>query len=331
MNLQHTPLQNFKQALSDLCPERVEQHPPQLTDQLVINWHITEACNYACKYCYAHWKESGNRRDIIRDEEKTLKLLREVSRFFDPGNNSNPLRKRMRWNSVRLNIAGGEPLFYASRVQQITHQARLLGMSVSLISNGSRLDSALMRSIAPAISLLGLSIDATSSEINNEIGRVERRGRQLSVVELCSVIAEGRKINPDMRVKINTVVNAANHHEDMSRVIQMIQPERWKVLRMLPVLNSDLTVTQKEFDAFVRRHRGLGLNMRVEDNNAMTESYIMIDPVGRFFQNSEYDLQGYRYSPSILESGIDTAFSEMQVSSDKFSARYENNVDGVVL
>ncbi|EGR3240148.1 radical SAM protein, partial [Vibrio parahaemolyticus] len=24
-------------------------------NELVINWHMTEVCNYSCKYCFAKW------------------------------------------------------------------------------------------------------------------------------------------------------------------------------------------------------------------------------------------------------------------------------------
>ena len=30
----------------------MQQKPPT---PAVINWHVTEACNYRCGYCYAHW------------------------------------------------------------------------------------------------------------------------------------------------------------------------------------------------------------------------------------------------------------------------------------
>lgn len=35
-----------------------------LLSELVINWHITEACNYRCRYCYAHW--TVNRPEFCR-------------------------------------------------------------------------------------------------------------------------------------------------------------------------------------------------------------------------------------------------------------------------
>lgn len=31
------------------CDEGGVRH---FVDELVINWHLTEACNYRCQYCY---------------------------------------------------------------------------------------------------------------------------------------------------------------------------------------------------------------------------------------------------------------------------------------
>lgn len=30
---------------------------------VVINWHVTEACNYHCGYCYAKWQRL-DRKDL---------------------------------------------------------------------------------------------------------------------------------------------------------------------------------------------------------------------------------------------------------------------------
>lgn len=41
---------------------------------IVINWHVTEACNYHCGYCYAKWQRV-DRTDLIRDAAATEALL----------------------------------------------------------------------------------------------------------------------------------------------------------------------------------------------------------------------------------------------------------------
>lgn len=66
-------------------------------------------------------------------------------------------------------------------------------------------------------------------------------------------------------------------------MIQRLRPEKWKVLRMLLVVDDRLAVSQQTFDDFVRRHARLAAIRHVEDNQEMTESY---DPMGRFSRTS---------------------------------------------
>lgn len=289
--------------------------------ELVVNWHVTEVCNYGCHYCYAKWNDGGLRKELIHDGGAIKALVEEIGRFFNPGNLHNPLRQNMSWESLRLNLAGGEPLLYAEKSLEAIKHARRLGLEASIITNGSRLTSALMTALAPHLVILGLSLDSSVEKINLGIGRADRSLRTLSIRELADVITSGRHINPRLRLKINTVVNALNWEEDMSKLIGRLAPHKWKILRMLPKITDDLALSDAEFKAFVRRHDGLDQAMRVEDNADMTESYIMIDPHGRFFQNAS-GKKGYQYSDSILDVGAAKAFSQVNVSAAKFCSRY---------
>ncbi|MYM92328.1 radical SAM protein [Rugamonas sp. FT81W] len=291
--------------------------------QLVINWHITEACNYGCHYCYAKWEKPDRQRELVHDAGRTKELLKRLYEFFHPDNKGNPLRQHMDWGSVRLNLAGGEPLLYTRRVLEMLPVARDIGFDVSLITNGSKLDSAIMASMATSISMLGLSIDSPSARNNEEIGRSDRRGRQLDLAGLAAAVDQGRRSNPRLRVKVNTVVNQVNQWDDMTSVIERLRPEKWKVLRMLPVVDDSLAVSQQAFNDFVIRHAHLASIRHVEDNQDMTESYLMVDPMGRFFQNAAgAGARGYRYSQPILEAGALAAFAGMRFSAPKFLFRY---------
>jgi radical S-adenosyl methionine domain-containing protein 2 len=303
----------------------------QHTNELVINWHITEACNYSCRYCYAHWKKPDLGREIIHDEIRSRKLIEMLFRFFRTENKNNSLHNRLGWTGIRLNIAGGEPLLYEQKVIRVIRIARELGMNVSIITNGSRLTKPVMEEIASDVSLLGISLDSNNSQINKEIGRIDKKGLLLRSQSLKEILILGRQINPFMRLKVNTVVNSLNASEDMSTLIQTLQPERWKVLRMLPVLNSDLAVSDVEFNSFIDRHFALKDVMCVEDNSDMTESYIMVDPYGRFFQNKPSQKGGYLYSEPILSSSVEAAFSQLNFSAEKFSGRYEQINDEVLV
>lgn len=154
---------------------------------------------------------------------------------------------------------------------------------------------------------------------NKEIGRCDKQGQVLSVDGLAESIKVGRELNPDLRLKINTVVNTLNFDEDMSKLIRDLDPEKWKVLRMLPTVTDELNISDAQFAAFIERHAAL--SPCIEDNADMTKSYIMIDPHGRFFQN-DMDQRGYRYSHPIIDVGAKEAFSQVTLSADRYLARY---------
>jgi radical S-adenosyl methionine domain-containing protein 2 len=290
-------------------------------NELVINWHITEACNYRCRYCYAKWDKAGSQRELIHDHARSTKLLEELAAFFRPGSSCNPLSRALGWRSLRLNLAGGEPLLYRREVLHIAHEARRLGFAVSIITNASCLDDDLMGELAGLLSVLGISIDSAEALRNQQIGRADRHGHRLESAALVQLVALGRLLNPALRLKINTVVNALNHSEDMAQLLHKLAPEKWKVLRMLPSITDELAVSTMQFDAFVSRHRSAGLPMYVEDNTDMRESYIMVDPDGRFFQNSPIR-RGYHYSPPILDIGAAAAFGHIQLAPARYLQRY---------
>ncbi|MBX9847673.1 MAG: viperin family antiviral radical SAM protein [Rhodocyclaceae bacterium] len=291
---------------------------PQLSE-LVINWHITEACNYNCRYCYAHW--DGNARELIHDISGTRQMLENLWQFFHPENVANPLQKQIDWRGIRLNLAGGEPLLYSERLLQTLSDARNIGFTASVITNGSLLSRDFAQLIAPKLSMLGVSLDSAVSKTNRQIGRQSRQGKLLDMDALEDAIKAARLINPKLQIKLNTVINAINCDEDLSAGIRRLAPQRWKVLRMLPVVTDELNVSDEDFQRFVARHRDLGDIMCIEDNTDMVESYVMIDPLGRFFQNA-LGQPNYRYSPPIPKVGVAQAFAKVGIDPSKFCSRY---------
>ena len=289
--------------------------------ELVINWHITEACNFTCRYCYAKWQADDMGRELIHDRQGTWNMLSAIYDYFSPENLSNPLRKEMAWDSLRLNLAGGEPLLYQQKVIETIKAARQIGFTVSIITNGSRMDGVLAAEMAPHLSVLGVSLDSANEQTNAAIGRIDRRSDLLSQAELGSAIALAKSINSALKVKLNTVVNALNWQQDMSDLVASLGPIKWKVLRMLPSVTDELAITEHEFQHFVQQHQSLRQIMCVEDNADMAESYLMIDPHGRFFQNA-LGRKGYVYSPPILEVGAAGAYSQTGMSVLKFTSRY---------
>lgn len=290
--------------------------------ELVINWHFTEACNYKCRYCYAKWH--GNEKELLHDWARIKKLLDELKSFFDPGNTCNPIRQTLTWSGIRLNLAGGEPLLYPNAALRALTYARSIGMNTSVITNGSRLTTELVSQLARLVSMIGISIDSVDSAVNKEIGRIDGRGVLMDTQELAVFLNLATEVNPELKIKINTVVNAQNAHEDLGNALAALSPNRWKVFRMLPVVTDDLAVTSEEFDAFTARHERYFDVMCVEDNDVMSESYLMIDPLGRFFQNTKGQ-QGYNYSRPIDLVGSRQAFRDWRFSAGSFASRYRTS------
>ncbi len=295
-------------------------------EELVVNWHLTAACNFRCRYCFASWDGGGPGCEVWRDATETGRLLASLRHLFDPANPTTSLRERLRWRAVRLSLAGGEPTLLGDRLPEIAAQARELGFRVSLITNGSR--PAVVAKMAPHLDILGISMDTADAATARLIGRTSSGGDGVSPGDTEALLLATRATHPGLVVKLNTVVSSANVDEDLSGLVQRLRPDRWKVMRMLPVLTGELAVDAAAFRSFVHRHRAFSSMMTVEDNRDMETTYVMVDPHGRFFQNGD-GMPGYSYSRSILEVGATAAFAEMAFRSDGFASRYAaTGVDG---
>lgn len=281
---------------------------------LVINWHLTERCNFQCRYCYAKWNHPNAHKDMIKSPENTEKMLRAIYQLFEKR------FKPLGFENVRLNLAGGEPLSYKQPFFRCVELAKQCGFEVSIITNGWFLDDAFVETIGHQVDLLGISLDALDKETNLNIGR-HNKGKTLSVAQLTQTIHKIRQKNPAVVIKLNTVVNKHNWQADLSKLIQSIRPQRWKILNVLPVRTKDLCVNQRQFQHFLQTHKAYSAIMNVEDNDSMQHSYLMIDPQGRFYQN-RLNAMGYDYSEPILDVGVMRAFSQINFDVDKFIARY---------
>ncbi|MDO8883184.1 radical SAM protein [Pseudotabrizicola sp.] len=172
--------------------------------QLVVNWHVTEACNYRCKFCYAHWSKP-KASELWRNNAACSLLISELGRFLSP---DNPLWEQRFAHRPRLNIAGGVPTLWAGELDQVVDLAVAAGFDLSLISNGSRPET--LRDIASRISMIGLSVDSTRCDGNLRIGRMDRKGKQIGSDDLVDLVRELRAANPTLQIKLNAVVNAVN-------------------------------------------------------------------------------------------------------------------------
>jgi len=285
-------------------------------DELVINWHITEACNYNCSYCFAKW---GKPNELHRLLESIEKLLDNLASYFIFGNP--PIKQNLEYENVRLNIAGGEPMILGSTFSIVLMLAKQKGFKTSIITNGHYLLNSKFDLPNNVLNMVGISFDSQSYDVRCAIGRVDRKGSSLSSDDLKLALAKLSSTQLGIKTKINTVVNKLNWQEDFSRLISEINPYKWKALHVMPYGDDGLLISNEQFNSFVERHTGRDLPIYFESNSAMTESYLMIDPKGRFYQNSTRG-PDYKYSESINQIGAEKALKQVSFNEAVFIARY---------
>lgn len=223
----------------------------------------------------------------------------------------------------KITFAGGEPTLcpWLSELLQI---ARNRGVTTMIVTNGTCLESCWLNQHGHLIDWIALSVDSLDPQTNTQSGR-KAPGKGAPdfnwYMEKVGLIKQA-----GIRFKVNTVVHRLNVHENMTPFIASSQPERWKLFQVLPIEGQndnnveDLLILSSEFDAFVRNHKQQLPNQVIipESNDAMTGSYLMVDPAGRFYDN----VGGrHTYSSPILEVGIDEALKDIKFDRNKFHSR----------
>jgi len=269
--------------------------------EMVVNLHVTERCNYQCTYCFGKW---GLESEVFQDTEKAFDVMRQLHSFFASE------------HGVRFNFVGGEPALLPN-IADLVDESKRLGARTSYVTNGLMLRRFSPEWTERRIDVAGISIDSPHALTNLAVGRVGRNGR---VFDPAEVVAAVRKIDGPS-IKVNTVVSAWNAHEDFSDLISAISPDRWKILKMLPVYTADGSVGDEQFRGFLDRHSEFRSIIVSEDNDQMTHSYAMVDPSSRFFWYNAGGL-GYTYSEPISGVGDAAAWASVSYDSDKFESRY---------
>jgi radical S-adenosyl methionine domain-containing protein 2 len=258
-----------------------------------------------CRYCFATFRDVAG----VLGRAERLELIRRLAAA----------------GFEKITFAGGEPTL-SRDLPALVREAKAAGMTTMVVTNGTRLHRAdWVFGPRRPLDWVALSIDSVDPLVHRALGRAERGTAPLSperYIRLCTRLREA-----GVRLKINTVVSALNVGEDLTAFIRALRPERWKVLRVLPVRGQNdgrvepLEVTAEDFRAFVARHRPLeseGIAVVGEDHEDIVGGYAMIDPLGRFFDDTKRE---HTYSAPILDVGVDAAFAGVTFSHARFVQR----------
>ncbi len=264
---------------------------------LKLNYHMLEACNYGCKFCFA---EFGDVRHLNPDE-----MYKVIEKTASSG------------CFCSINFAGGEP-FLVKELPELIKYAKEQGLETSVITNGSRLDKEMLDRILPHLDCLGISVHSFIEETKRSIGSCNRIGGTLTNEQL-KFICKYVRANSNCKVKINTVVNAFNKDEVLSTFVKELKIDRWKIMRCkLFNTNSPLLINDDEWENFVKRNSGVE-NSVIEGD--MQNSYIIVNPAGDLitegFQNASYDKIG-----SVMTDNMGDLLAKLPFNNEVYQQRY---------
>ena len=271
--------------------------------KLKVNLHLTQACNYHCRHCFAMFPEP---RDLSPERWKDI-----ISGLAESG------------LVGAINFAGGEPVFCRG-FPEIVSFAHDKGFLLSIITNGSLLrnEKLFPRELFPMISMFGFSIDSLNYDTLRRIGRYDSRGNILGRQGFIDTVRLIRECSPSAAVKINTVVSKLNWNERLVDIEEEVPVSRWKFLKMKVFetngfSNRDLAVTESEFESFVRNNRRRYGETVVE--STMERSYLIIDNAGNLLDNRG---DSYTIIGNLLEEPFGELLSRFSLDDREYSRRY---------
>ena len=283
------------------------------TDRIsTVNFHLWQPCNMGCNYCFATFNDVKKDMKLPKGhlpEEDAIEIVYQLAEaeFFR-----------------KINFAGGEPTL-CPWLPNLIERAKKLGMQTSIVTNGSRISEEWLGALNGNLDIIALSIDSVNTATLERLGRKVRGKPPITEDGYLHII--GLIKRHGIRLKVNTVVTLLNWQEDFTGFIRSAGPERWKLLQVLPIEGqnddhfADLQITASQFYQYVQRNRVVetdGITVVAESNELMTESYVMVDPAGRFFDNAKGT---YTYSEPILKVGVEEALRQVSTDFQRFKER----------
>jgi radical S-adenosyl methionine domain-containing protein 2 len=263
----------------------------------VVNFHFTHKCNYDCKFCHSNFFAS--REKEILNFEKWKKITELLKPYCK-----------------RINFAGGEPLLHKDLIGKLIDYNSQIGLISTIITNGYFLNSDWIAKHGKQIKAIGISCDSSNEKTQKDLGRGNGNHVRMTI-ERFKLINSFNQNENYILPKLNTVVNKLNYSENMIDFVLQTGVKRWKVFQLLTIEgenikhSKDLIINEKQFYEFYNINKAIenyGVELVAENVNELTDTYIMIDPEGRFFSNNG---NKYLFSEPIFEVGVEKALSQI--------------------
>lgn len=272
----------------------------------VVNYHITNRCNYQCAYCFGKFNRQKN--PTLADAKK---VVESIASYFAENNITDG----------RINFAGGEPTLYAYFDKLIAYTSSL-GIRVSIVTNGSMLTSERIRNWQGKVSCIGISIDSIDRDTNLTIGRC--------CINNVISPAQWRKLAKTVHgcgiaLKINTVVSRLNLDQDLSKLYRELSPDKIKLFQMhlIDGINDQAKayeIAESEFESFCERHKAFQSVIVTEPYGSMENSYLMVNPEGKIQLN---DNGSYKTFGDLKTHPLSEILKNVPMNSEKFGSRYK--------
>jgi len=283
-----------------------------MIDLGVVNFHFTHNCNYDCKFCHSNFFASKEKKILQFDTWKKITDL------------LNPYCKR-------INFAGGEPLLHKNLIGKLIEHNNNIGLISTIITNGYFLNNEWITQYGKFIKAIGISCDSSNEITQQDLGRGNGNHVKM-VLEKFELIKKFNQAGNYILPKLNTVVNKLNYKENMIDFVVKTGAKRWKIFQLLTIEgenvkhSKDLIINKEQFYEFYEINKSIekyGVELVAENVDELTDTYIMIDPEGRFFSNNG---NKYLFSEPIFEIGVEEALKQIN-----FNPKNINNLNRMFL
>lgn len=271
-----------------------------------INYHITNKCNYSCKYCFGKFNCKNP------SLENAKHIIDNCNEYFISNNIADKY----------INFAGGEPLTYKYLDDLIDYCVNL-NIKVSIITNASLLSIEQINKWKNKVYCIGISIDSFNDDTNINIGRCHNNN--VLSIEKLKIITDCIHKN-NIKLKINTVVSKYNLNEDFKKYYLELSPYKIKFLKMHIVKNinestKEYSITENEFLDFCEINKIDSCKIVIEKSGYMENAYVMINPSGWFIINNNGNYE--KYCNCNIES-LTQKIKNTPIDINKFNKRYND-------